>query len=51
MRDIVTGIVLKSTKRPVGWVPARTGSKIKSETDTKELGKLVTQVKLNPWCS
>ena len=51
MRAIVTVVVLKRTKRPVGWVPAGTGSKIKSETDTKELGNLVTQVKLNPWCS
>jgi hypothetical protein len=51
MRAIVTGIALKRTKRPVGWVPAGTGSKIKSETDSKELGKLVTHVKLNPWSS
>jgi hypothetical protein len=51
IRAIVTGAVLKSTKRPVGWDPVGTGSKIKSETDSKELGKLVTQVKLNPWCS
>jgi hypothetical protein len=48
MRAIVTGVVLKRTNIPMGWVPAGTGSKIKSETDTKELGKLVTQVKLNP---
>ena len=47
----VTGVVLKSTKRPVGCVPVWTGSKIKSETETKELGNLITQVKLNPWCS
>jgi hypothetical protein len=51
IRAKVTGVVLKRTKSPVGWVPAGTGSKIKSETDTKELGNLVTQVKLNPWCS
>jgi hypothetical protein len=48
MRAIFTGYVLNRTKRTVGWVPAGTGSKIKSETDTKELGNLVTQVKLNP---
>ena len=51
MRAIVTGDVLKRTKRPLGWVPVVTGSNIKSETDVKELGKLVNQVKLNPWCS
>ena len=51
MRAIVTRVELKSTKRPIGWVPAGTGSKIISETDTKELGNLVTQVKLNPWWS
>jgi hypothetical protein len=51
MRAIVTGLVLKRTKRPVGWVPDATGSNIKSETDTKEPRKLATQVKLNPWCS
>jgi hypothetical protein len=33
MIAIVTGDVLKRTKRPVGWVPAGTGSNIKSETD------------------
>ena len=51
MRAIVTGVFLKRTKRPVGWVPVRTGSKIISETETKEPGNLVTHVKLNPWCS
>jgi hypothetical protein len=48
MRAIVTGVVLKRTISPVGWVPAGTGSKIKSETDIKELGKFLTHVKLNP---
>jgi hypothetical protein len=50
-RAIVTVVVLKRTKRPRGWAPTGTGSKIKSETDTKELGNLVTHVKLNPWFS
>jgi hypothetical protein len=51
IRAIVTGVVLNRTKRPVGWIPAWTGSKTKSLTDTKELGNFVTQVKLNPCCS